>query len=132
MNKDFLTHEIKEAEDTLLGKLRNGMLDEGVSLHKNSGDYKNIWDGEIKSHAMLAERINSGKKNGLKAFDYRVESREFKILNNDFVMETLTAVPHSVMISGEIFAEPLTAISILWERTSNGWMVGYLHASTSK
>ncbi len=129
MDSEKIKAEVQNAENELLGLLRSGEIKKGVAMHRNTKDYRNIWSGEIKTREMLEERINMGLEAGLKAFDYQVKSREFMIIDSMNVMETLTAIPVSVMVSGDSIADPLTTISILWQKAEGKWWVGYLHAS---
>lgn len=129
MNKDKLKSEILEAENNLLSALRQGELIKGVSLHLNSPEYKNIWNGEIKTYEMLESRIRKAIENGLKSFDYKVNNREFMFINSENVIETFTAVETDHMADGSTITSGLTAISILWQLIDHTWRVAYLHAS---
>ena len=121
--------EILQAENQLLTALRSGELIKGVSIHLNSPDYRNIWNGEIKTYDMLKTRIKTGMEKGLKSIDYNVQSRDFIFINNDNVLETVTATETTSMKDGSSVTSGVTAISIFWERIDNKWRLGYLHAS---
>jgi len=41
--------QVIQAENDLLGSLRSGDLARGVGMHLNSPEYKNIWNGEMKT-----------------------------------------------------------------------------------
>ena len=60
MNTEKIKSEILQAENELLTALRSGELIKGVSMHLNSPDYRNIWNGEIKTYDMLETRIKMG------------------------------------------------------------------------
>ena len=121
--------EILQAENQLLTALRSGELIKGVSIHLNSPDYRNIWNGEIKTYDMLKTRIKTGMEKGLKSIDYNVQSRDFIFINNDNVLETVTATETTSMKDGSSVTSGVTAISIFWQRIDNNWRLGYLHAS---
>ena len=121
--------EILQAENQLLTALRSGELIKGVSMHLDSPDYRNIWNGEIKTYDMLKTRIKKGMEKGLKSIDYNVQSRDFIFINNDNVLETVTATETTSMKDGSSVTSGVTAISILWQRIDNNWRLGYLHAS---
>ena len=121
--------EILQAENQLLTALRSGELIKGVSMHLDSPDYRNIWNGEIKTYDMLKTRIKKGMEKGLKSIDYNVQSRDFIFINNDNVLETVTATETTSMKDGSSVTSGVTAISILWQRINNNWRLGYLHAS---
>ena len=121
--------EILQAENQLLTALRSGELIKGVSIHLNSPDYRNIWNGEIKTYDMLKTRIKTGMEKGLKSIDYNVQSRDFIFINNDNVLETVTATETTSMKDGSSVTSGVTAISIFWQRIDNKWRLGYLHAS---
>jgi hypothetical protein len=129
MDKDKLKSEVMQAETNLLTALRQGELMKGVSIHLNSPDYRNIWNGEIKTYETLEARIKMGMEKGLKSIDYKVESRDFNFINADNVLETLTATETTTMSDGNAATSGLTAITILWQRIDNTWRLGYLHAS---
>ena len=121
--------EILQAENQLLTALRSGELIKGVSMHLDSPDYRNIWNGEIKTYDMLKTRIKKGMEKGLKSIDYNVQSRDFIFINNDNVLETVTATETTSMKDGSSVTSGVTAISIFWQRIDNNWRLGYLHAS---
>jgi hypothetical protein len=129
MDKDKLKSEVMQAETNLMTALRQGELMKGVSIHLNSPDYRNIWNGEIKTYETLEARIKMGMEKGLKSIDYKVESRDFNFINADNVLETLTATETTTMSDGNAATSGLTAITILWQRIDNTWRLGYLHAS---
>jgi len=129
MDKSKIKSEVMQAETNLLTALRQGELMKGVSIHLNSPDYRNIWNGEIKTYEMLETRIKMGIEKGLKSIDYKVQSRDFGFINTDNVLETLTATETTTMADGNSATSGLTAVSILWQRIDNNWRLGYLHAS---
>ena len=129
MNTEKIKSEILQAENQLLTALRSGELIKGVSMHLDSPDYRNIWNGEIKTYDMLKTRIKKGMEKGLKSIDYNVQSRDFIFINNDNVLETVTATETTSMKDGSSVTSGVTAISIFWQRIDNNWRLGYLHAS---
>ena len=130
MDNKIIQSEVMQAETNLLTALREGELLKGVSMHLNSPDYRNIWNGEIKTYAMLETRIiKMGIEKGLKSIDYKVQSRDFSFINSDMVLETLTATETTTMGDGSSATSGITAITILWQRIDNKWRLGYLHAS---
>ncbi len=129
MDKDQLKTEVMQAETNLLKALRQGELLKGVAMHLNSPDYRNIWNGEIKTYETLEARIKMGMEKGLKSIDYKVENRDFSFINANNVLETLTATETTTMKDGNTATSGLTAVSILWQRIDNNWRLGYLHAS---
>ena len=129
MDNQKIKSEVMQAETNLLTALREGELLKGVSMHLNSPDYRNIWDGEIKTFDMLEARIKMGIEKGLQSIDYKVQSRDFYFINPDNVLETLTATETTTMGDGSSATSEITAISILWQRIENNWRLGYLHAS---
>ncbi|QQS29922.1 MAG: hypothetical protein IPM47_02910 [Sphingobacteriales bacterium] len=129
MEKDKIIEEVIQAEQNLLNLLRQGELMRGVAIHLHSPDYRNIWNGEIKTYEMLENRIKAGIENGLQSFDYQVKERDFLIINAENVIETFTAVETDYLKDGSTSTSGLTAISILWQLVSNKWRLAYLHAS---
>jgi hypothetical protein len=129
MDNQKIKSEVMQAETDLLTALREGELLKGVAMHLNSPDYRNIWDGEIKTFEMLEARIKMGIEKGLKSIDYQVQSRDFYFINPDHVVETLTATETTTMGDGSSATSGITAITILWQRVDNNWRLGYLHAS---
>lgn len=129
MDKEKLKSEVIKAEENLLSLLRQGKLMEGVAIHLNSPDYRNIWNGEIKTYEMLHQRIKAGMEAGLKSFDYQVKERDFLFINSDNVIETFTATETDYMKDGSSIISELTAITILWQRIDNTWRLAFLHAS---
>ena len=121
--------EVLQAENSLLLALRQGELLTGVAMHLNSPDYRNIWNGEIKTYQMLESRIKMGIGKGLVSIDYQVQGRDFDLINEDTVLETLMATETTTMKDGTSVTSNITAISILWQRIDNVWRLGYLHAS---
>ena len=129
MNKEIIKSEVMQAETNLLTALREGELLKGVSMHLNSPDYRNIWNGEIKTYDMLEVQIKTGIEKGLKSIDYKVQSRDFSFINADNVLETLTATETTTMGDDSSTTSGITAVTILWQRIDNIWRLGYLHAS---
>lgn len=129
MDNEKIKSEVMQAETNLLTALREGKLLKGVSMHLNSPNYRNIWNGEIKTYDMLEARIKMGIEKGLKSIDYKVQSRDFDFINSDNVLETLTATETTAMADSSSATSGITAITILWQRIDNNWRLGYLHAS---
>ena len=129
MNKEMIKSEVMQAETNLLTALREGELLKGVSMHLNSPDYRNIWNGEIKTFDLLEARIKAGLEKGLKSIDYNVQNRDFGFINGDTVVETLTVTETTTMGDGSSTTSGITAVTILWQRIDNHWRLGYLHAS---
>ena len=129
MNKEIIKSEVMQAETNLLTALREGELLKGVSMHLNSPDYRNIWNGEIKTYDMLEVQIKMGIEKGLKSIDYNVQNRDFSFINADNVLETLTATETTTMGDGSSTTSGITAVTILWQRIDNNWRLAYLHAS---
>ena len=129
MNKEMIKSEVMQAETNLLTALREGDLLEGVSMHLNSPDYRNIWNGEIKTFDLLEAQIKAGLEKGLKSIDYNVQNRDFGFINGDTVVETLTVTETTTMGDGSSTTSGITAVTILWQRIDNHWRLGYLHAS---
>ena len=129
MDNETIQSDVMQAETNLLTALRDGELLKGVSMHLNSPDYRNIWNGEIKTYDMLEARIKMGIEKGLKSIDYKVQSRDFSFINSDLVIETLTATETTTMRDGSSATSGITAITILWQRIGDNWRLAYLHAS---
>lgn len=129
MDHQIIQSEVMQAETNLLTALREGELLKGVSMHLNSPDYRNIWDGEVKTYDMLEARIKMGIEKGLKSIDYQVQSRDFNFINSDNVLETLSLTETTIMSDGSSATSGITAVTILWQRIDNNWQLGYLHAS---
>lgn len=121
--------QILKAENELITALGSRDLLRGVSMHLDSPEYRNIWDGEVKTYEMLQARIKMGIERGLKSISYDVSSRDFIFINSDNVLETLSATETSTMKDGTSSTSGVAAISILWQRIENRWRLGYLHAS---
>ena len=128
-HNEGIQSEVMQAEARLLTALREGHLLKGVSLHLNSPNYRNIWNGEVKTYEMLETRIKAGIEKGLKSIDYKVHSRDFSIINSDNVLETLSVTETTTMKDGNSVTSGITAVTILWQRINNNWRLGYLHAS---
>ena len=72
--------QVIQAENDLLGSLRSGDLARGVGMHLNAPEYRNIWNGEMKTYSELSTRIATAMEKGLSSIDYQVASREMFIL----------------------------------------------------
>jgi len=129
MNKEGIQSEVMQAETTLLTALREGEFLKGVSMHLNSPDYRNIWNGDVKTYDMLETRIKAGIEKGLKSIDYQVLSRDFSFINSDNVLETLSVTETTTMKDDSSVISGMTAVTILWQRIDGKWRLGYLHAS---
>ena len=121
--------QVIQAENDLLGSLKSGDLTRGVGLHLNSPEYRNIWNGEMKTYSELSRRIASAMEKGLLSIDYQVASRELFVLYEFNVMATLVATETTRMKTGESKTSGRTIISILWRKIDGKWWLGYLHAS---
>ena len=57
------TH-VTQAQNELLDSLRNGHLVSGVGMHLNSSEYRNIWNGEMKTFNELSAQIAMAMEKG--------------------------------------------------------------------
>ncbi|OGO31722.1 MAG: hypothetical protein A2136_10715 [Chloroflexi bacterium RBG_16_54_11] len=121
--------QVIQAENDLLGSLRSGDLARGVGMHLDSAEYRNIWNGEMKTHSELSTRIAMAVEKGLSSIDYQVASREMFVIDQSNVMATLVAIETTRMNTGESKTSGRTIISILWRKIDGKWCLGYLHAS---
>ncbi len=121
--------QVLQAENELLGSLRSGDLARGVEMHLNAPEYRNIWNGEMKTYSELSTRIAAAREKGLASIDYQVASREMFTLDESSVMTTLVATETTHMTTGESKTSGRTIISILWRKMHGKWWLGYLHAS---
>lgn len=121
--------QIIQAENELMGSLRSGDLMRGVGMHLNSPEYRNIWNGEMKTFNELSARIALAMEKGLSSIDYQVASREIFILDESNIVATLVATETTHMNTGESKTSGKTIISILWRKIDGKWWLGYLHAS---
>jgi hypothetical protein len=121
--------QVLQAENDLLASLRSGDLTRGVGMHLNAPEYKNIWNGEMKTHSELSARIATAMEKGLASIDYQVASREMFMLDDSNVLATLVATETTHMKTGESKTSGRTIISILWRKIEGKWWLGYLHAS---
>ena len=124
-----IRRQVIQAEAELLDALRYGELIRGVGMHLNSPDYRNIWNGEMKTYAELHSRISAAMEKGLRSIDYQVASREIAILDDSNVMTTLEARETTHMENGDAETSGKTIVSILWRKLNGKWWLGYLHAS---
>jgi hypothetical protein len=127
-NDNKITEEIRRAEDALTTALRSGDLLKGVAMHSDDPDYRNIWNGEVKTYEELKSRISKGIENGLLSIDYQIKSRDYKIINAENVLETMDAT-ETTTLKDKSVTSGKTAISILWQKINSEWKLGYLHAS---
>ena len=121
--------QVTQAENELLGFLRSGDLPSGVGMHLNAPEYRNIWNGEMKTYSELSTRVTTAMQKGLASIDYQIASREMFILDDSNVMATLVATETTRMLTGESKMSGRTIISILWRKIDGKWWLGYLHAS---
>jgi len=121
--------QVIQAENDLLDSLRSGDLARGVGMHLDSPEYRNIWNGEMKTYSELSTRIAAAMEKGLSSIDYQVAGREMFILDESNVMATLVATETTHMNTGESKTSGRTIISILWRKVDGKWRLGYLHAS---
>ena len=98
-------------------------------MHLNSPEYRNIWNGEMKTYSELSARIAAAMQKGLASIDYQVASRDLSVLDESNVMATLVATETTHMNTGESKTSGSTIISILWRKIDGKWRLGYLHAS---
>jgi hypothetical protein len=129
MDKDKILSEIMQAENNLFTALSQGELMKAVSMHINSPDYRQIWNGEVMTYEELKARVKTGIENGLRSFDYKVKNRDFNFINTDNVLETLSVFETTIMSDGSSTTSRLTAVAILWQRVDNTWYLGYVHGS---
>jgi len=85
-------------------------------MHLNAPEYKNIWNGEMKTYSVLSTRIATGREKGLASIDYQVARREMLILDESNVMAALVATETTRMMTGESKMSGRTIISILWRK----------------
>ncbi|HLF45984.1 MAG TPA: nuclear transport factor 2 family protein [Chitinophagaceae bacterium] len=129
MDKDKIKSEIMQSENNLFTALRQGELMKAVSMHINSPDYRQIWNGQVMTYEVLKARVKTGIEKGLKSFDYQVLNRDFNFINTDNVLEILSVYETTIMADGSSSTSRQTAVSILWQRIDDTWRIGYVHGS---
>ena len=129
MDKDKIKSEIMEAENNLFTALRQGELMKAVSMHINSPDYRQIWNGQVMTYEELETRVKVGIEKGLRSYDYDVQNRDFNFINADNVLETLSVFETAKMADGSSSTSGLIAVSILWKHFDNKWRLGFVHGS---
>jgi hypothetical protein len=129
MEKGKIKAEIMEAECNLFTVLRHGELIKAVSMHINSPDYRQIWNGQVMNYKDLETRVKTGIEKGLKSYIYQVQNRDFNFINGDNVLETLSVFETTIMADGSSTTSRLTAVTILWQHFDNKWRIGYVHGS---
>jgi hypothetical protein len=129
MDSNKIKSEIMQAESDLFHALREGELIKAVSMHRDSPDYRQIWNGQVMTYGELETRVKTGIENGLRSFDYQVKNRDFNLINADNVLETLFVFETTIMADGSSSTSRLTIVSILWQRFDNTWRLGYVHGT---
>jgi hypothetical protein len=124
-----LTKEIAESENRLFSLLRQGKVSEAFAMHINNPSYQNILAGISRTHSQMDAVLKQDASNNIRAYDYVVSSRDFLIVNDLNVLETVGANRKLISANDSIIENRPVILSILWTKVDGKWNVAYLHSS---
>jgi hypothetical protein len=73
--------------------------------------------------------LKSNASNNVKAYDYNISARDFLIIDNTSVLETVEANRKLINTADSTIESKPVTLSILWTKDSTKWNVSYLHSS---
>lgn len=128
MDKDQILKQVMDAEAQVLSALREG--DMSLNVHLNSPDYRNISNGEILTYETHKARAESWAELGIKSYDFEVQNRDFNIINEANVIETMSGKATLKKADGSSLPPNFTVFTFLWQYVDGTWKFGYLHSSS--
>ena len=124
-----LTKEVTESEIKLFGLSKEGKINEAFSIHKNNSTYRNIVDGVSRNYSQMDSIIKDLASKKVKGLEYDVATRDFLIIDNINVLETVEANRKLISTTDSTIENRPVILSILWTKESAKWNVSYLHSS---
>jgi len=122
--------EVTNTEKKLYSLLKDGKVDEAFKMHINNSDYRSIRQGEIRNFADLEKLFRDNTAKGIKAYDWKINSRDFIVINETNVLETIQAQRNIISDSNIVTPTGQWVLSTLWEKKGDNWRVAYVHSST--
>lgn len=124
-----LTKEVTESETKLFSLLKEGKIEEAFAMHCNTASYKNIADGNCRTHAEMDAALKDRTSKGIKAYDYSVAKRDFLIIDATNVLETVEGNRKFISVNDSITEDKNITLSILWTKDNTNWKIAYLNGS---
>jgi len=123
-----LTKEVSQTENSLFSLLKEGKVNEAFAMHTNNASYKNIVDGISRTHSQMDSLLKSNASN-VKAYEYTVSARNFLVVDNTNVLETVEANRKLISTTDSTLESKQVTLSILWTKDNAKWNVSYIHSS---
>jgi hypothetical protein len=125
-------NEVTIAEKQLFFLLKEGKLDDAFNMHLNNTEYRSIREGEVRNFAEVQKILKENTAKGIKGYDWQISSRDFLVINETSVLETLNAQRTVVTDSTNLASTGQWIMSTLWQKKDGKWLVAYVHSSTKK
>ncbi len=132
IDKTALEDEVAKSESLLFSFLHEGKINDVLAMHINNAEYKNIFNGDARSYSKMDSVFKTRKANGIKAYNYQVDKRDFMIIDKECVLETIWGVSTVVSDSVNLNSSSPNIVTFLWKKVDNKWMIAYIHGSTKK
>lgn len=129
VDNSTITKEVTKSEGNLFSLLKQGKIDDAFAMHTNNASYRNIVDGISRTHSQMDSVLKSNASKNVKAYDYVISSRDFLIVDNTNVLETVEANRQLISSSDSTIENRPVTLSILWTKDSSKWNIAYLHSS---
>jgi len=110
--------------------VHEGKISDAFAQHINSPGYKNIHNGDIRTYSKMDTVLKNNLAKGIKAYDYQIGYRDFMIIDNSNVLETIFAKRTVISDSANVQSSLEDAMSILWRKENGKWSISYLHSSS--
>lgn len=121
--------EVTKAENKMFGLLRNGKINDAFSMHIKDELYKNVVNGKIRNYSNMDSVIKGNKFNNIKSYDFQISTRDFEVINDKNVLETIEGNRKIININDSIVENNFEVITILWKNKDSDWKVSYIHSS---
>ncbi|MDZ4070452.1 MAG: hypothetical protein U1C70_01395 [Sediminibacterium sp.] len=124
-----LTKEVTGSENALFSLLKEGKINDAFAMHTNNAFYRNIVDGISRTHSQMDSVLKSNASKNVKSYDYSISTRDFLIIDNSNVLETVEANRKLINTADSTIESKPVTLSILWTKDNTKWNVSYLHSS---
>ena len=121
--------EVTEREKKLFSLTKDGKMNEAFALHSNTESYRNIVNGNERTHEQMDSVFKNWADKKVKSVGYEVAKRDFLIIDNTNVLETIEATRTLTSTSDSILEKSHVVMSLLWSKDSANWKLAYLHSS---
>lgn len=129
IDKEAITKEVTESEKQMFSLFKSGKISDAFARHRNTPDYRNIVNGNCRTFMQMDSTFKNNSLNNIKAYEYEVLERDFLIIDNANVIETIKSNRKLISKTDSIIETKQSILSLFWTKENSAWNVSYIHSS---